>query len=585
MVKRKVIVKNKTLLELLEPAEAGDLIDLQEVSLVDSSFVDLLIDSEKEKTVAARIEDAKKRFKAESDVEISKLNSQIEALKKGQTIALEIKEKELNQQHQQELFDLKTEKQTEIEDLKHKIESLTEENSNNLEIKARDVAKEYSETISELKQQIENLKNSKESDINQLKTQNELDKSNLLSAAKEQFNIKEDELNKTISDLKKEIEILKGTQKAEIERIKSENETEKTKLQQSESEKLSQLQNKYDVLNSQVESKVTQAKNEVVRDYEHKISEINSQNQLVLAGKDAEIKNLGYEFEIKKSKALQDQKDMYDQTIREKDEMISNLQRAKASMNVKQTGEDLEAWCDNEVTSYMQNGLFNCTWEKDNKAIKEEGESKGSKADYIFRIYASELHKEDEELASVCMDMKDENPDSVNKKSNADYYKQLDKNREKKKCKYAVLVSNLEMDKPNVLPIFKVNGYDDMYVVRPAYLMTFLNMIASLTAKFADIIMDQENEIGLKTKFALMQEFDDIKKTYLDNPLGMLEKAINEITKNSNNIRAAVQNIDSQCDKINESYINQIQAKIGRFELKLSGKIIKKLPDIEYMRL
>ena len=568
-------------MELLEPAEAGDLIDLQEVSLVDSSFVDLLIDSEKEKAVAARIEDAKKRFKAESDVEISKLNSQIEALKKGQTIALEIKEKELNQQHQQELFDLKTEKQTEIEDLKHKIESLTEENSKNLEIKARDVAKEYSETISELKQQIENLKNSKESDINQLKTQNELDKSNLLSAAKEQFNIKEDELNKTISDLKKEIEILKGTQKAEIERIKSENETEKTKLQQSESEKLSQLQNKYDVLNSQVESKVTQAKNEVVRDYEHKISEINSQNQLVLAGKDAEIKNLGYEFEIKKSKALQDQKDMYDQTIREKDEMISNLQRAKASMNVKQTGEDLEAWCDNEVTSYMQNGLFNCTWEKDNKAIKEEGESKGSKADYIFRIYASELHKEDEELASVCMDMKDENPDSVNKKSNADYYKQLDKNREKKKCKYAVLVSNLEMDKPNVLPIFKVNGYDDMYVVRPAYLMTFLNMIASLTAKFADIIMDQENEIGLKTKFALMQEFDDIKKTYLDNPLGMLEKAINEITKNSNNIRAAVQNIDSQCDKINESYINQIQAKIGRFELKLSGKIIKKLPDIE----
>lgn len=421
------------------------------------------------------------------------------------------------------------------------------------------------------------MKNSKESDINQLKTQNELDKSNLLSAAKEQFSIKEDELNKTISDLKKEIEVLKGTQKAEIERIKSENETEKTKLQQSESEKLSQLQNKYDVLNSEVESKVTQAKNEVVRDYEHKISEINSQNQLVLAGKDAEIKNLGYEFEIKKSKVLQDQKDMYDQTIREKDEMISNLQRAKASMNVKQTGEDLEAWCDNEVTSYMQNGLFNCTWEKDNKVIKEEGESKGSKADYIFRIYASELHKEDEELASVCMDMKDENPDSVNKKSNTDYYKQLDKNREKKKCKYAVLVSNLEMDKQNVLPIFKVNGYDDMYVVRPAYLMTFLNMIASLTTKFADIIMDQENEISLKTKFALMQEFDDIKKTYLDNPLGMLEKAINEITKNSNNIRTAVQNIDSQCDKINESYINQIQAKIGRFELKLNSKITKKL--------
>ena len=581
MKKIKVIIKNKTLLELLESAETGDLIDLQEVSSVDSSFIDLLIDSEKEKAVAARIEDAKKRFKAESDVEISKLNSQIESLKKDQTNALVLKEKELNQKHQQEMFDLKSEKQTEIEDLKHKIESLTEENNKNLEIKARDVAKEYSETISELKQQIENLKNSKESDINQLKTQNELDKNNLLSAAKEQFNIKEDELNKTILVLKNEIELLKGTQKAEIEKIKSENETEKTKLQQNESEKYSQLQNKYDVLNSQVENKVTQAKNEVARDYEHKISEINSQNQLVLAGKDAEIKNKGYEYEIQKSKALQDQKDMYEQQLRDKDETISNLQRAKAALNVKQTGEDLEAWCDNEVTSCMQNGFFNCTWEKDNKVVKDEGETKGSKADYIFRIYASELHKEDEELASVCMDMKDENPDSVNKKTNADYYKQLDKNREKKKCKYALLVSNLEMDKPNALPIFKVSGYDDMYVVRPAYLMTFLNMITSLTAKFADIIMDQENEVGLKTKFALMQEFEDIKNTYLDKPLGLLEKAIEEISKNSNNIRTAVQNIDAQCDKINESYINQIQNKIDKYEIKFNGKILKKLPENE----
>ena len=74
-----------------------------------------------------------------------------------------------------------------------------------------------------------------------------------------------------------------------------------------------------------------------------------------------------------------------------------------------------------------------------------------------------------------------------------------------------------------------------MYVVRPAYLMTFLNMITSLTAKFADIIMDQENEVGLKTKFALMQEFEDIKNTYLDKPLGLLEKAIEEISKHSNN--------------------------------------------------
>ena len=412
-----------------------------------------------------------------------------------------------------------------------------------------------------------------------MKTQNELDKSKLLSDEKDKLTKKEDELNKIIIELKNEIELLKGTQKSEIEKINSQNEAEKSKIQKSESEKYSQLQSKYDVLQSSFEDKVNQANSEVARDYENRISSIYSQNQLALAGKDAQIQTKEYEFAIEKNKVLQEQKDMYEQALREKEEVINNLQRAKAAMNVKQTGEDLEAWCDNEVTSYMQNGLYNCTWEKDNKSVKEDGESKGSKADYLFRVYASELHKEDELLTSICMDMKDENPDSTNKKTNSDYYKQLDKNREKKKCKYAVLVSNLEMDKPNILPMFKVAGYEDMYVVRPAYLMTFLNMIASLTAKFADIIIDQENEIGLKTKFALLQEFDDIKNTYLDKPLGLLEKAIEEIIKNSNNIRTAAQNIEIQCDRINESYINQIQAKIGRFELKLNNKIVKKLSE------
>lgn len=51
---------------------------------------------------------------------------------------------------------------------------------------------------------------------------------------------------------------------------------------------------------------------------------------------------------------------------------------------------------------------------------------------------------------------------------------------------------------------------------------------------------------------------------------------LNKLSVGEKNI-ISLQNIDSQCDKINESYINQIQAKIGRFELKLNSKITKKL--------
>ena len=105
--------------------------------------------------------------------------------------------------------------------------------------------------------------------------------------------------------------------------------------------------------------------------------------------------------------------------------MYLQLKNQKAQLNVKLIGESLEIACNNEVISYMQNGLFNCTWEKDNKVIKEEGDSKGSKADFIFKVYASREHLPEELLTSVCLEMKDENPDSKHKKTNADYYLQL----------------------------------------------------------------------------------------------------------------------------------------------------------------
>ena len=253
--------------------------------------------------------------------------------------------------------------------------------------------------------------------------------------------------------------------------------------------------------------------------------------------------------------------------IREKEDTINLLQRQKASLNVKQTGEDLESWCNNEMISYMQNGFINCTWQKDNTVIKEFDENKGSKADFIFKVFVDEKHNEEDLLTSVCLEMKDENPDSVSKKTNADYYKQLDKNRSKKGCKYALLVSNLETEKANDIPIYKVNEYQDMYVVRPAYMMTFLNIITSLTMRFVKIILDDKNEtFELKKKNEFFDEFEKVKSTYLDKPLETLTKEIEGIRKNNESIIKAANGIDEICSKISRSYINVIEDKINKFE-------------------
>lgn len=503
MKKVKVIVKEKTILELAEDAYKGDLIDLQELVEVDSSYLESIIDSGKDKVYKAKLEEFKKVLDAENLVKTK------EAEKKyDENINL------LNHK----IKEIELQKKGEIDKLLEQIESSQKDSLNKLSLKEKEVESRF---------------------INQ------------------------------INELNKNLEMLKANQSFEINDIKNKNDLEIQKIKSSDDLKYSELKQKYDSIVDKHQNELEQCKKEIEAKY-----------KIDLISKDSEIARIKQNFELEKEKLLVEQKNKFDEEIKIKEDTINNLQRAKASMNVKQTGEDLETWCNNEVDSYMQNGLLNCTWEKDNKVIKDENEDKGSKADYIFKIYADSHHNENELLAAVCLDMKDENPNSVNKKTNADHYKQLDKNREKKNCRYAVLVSNLEMDKPNASPIFKVREYENMYVVRPAYLMVFLNMITSLTTRFSELVLSKESEkIELKNRFDLIDEFDKIKNTYLDKPLESLKNNLANIEKSSEQIKKACKNIDEENEKIRNNYINQIVDKISKFELKMNRGITNKLDD------
>lgn len=483
MKKINVIVKDKTVLELAEDASKGDIIDLKELTQLDSSYIEAIIDSGKDKVYEAKLEELKKRYEIENKANCDKLSAQIETIKKDNEHSLYLKE-----------------------------------------------------------QSIKKLSDDK------------------------------------INDLLKQIEVLSATKKSEIDSINAKNAMLVENLKSEALIKYNTLEQDYNSLKDSFEQKLQNQELLIKNQFIERLNEGQIKHKEELALKETEIAKLKAQFELTMNKALQEQKEKHDIELKEKENLINNLQRAKASLNVKQTGEDLESWCDGEMTSYMQNGLLNCTWTKDNKVVKEEGEVKGSKADYIFKVYASPKHDENELLASVCLDMKDENPDSVNKKTNADYYKQLDKNREKKECRYALLVSNLEMEKINLPPIYKVLEYENMYVVRPAYMMTFLNMIASLTTRFRELILANEQKaLELKSKNDLLELFEDIKKTYLDKPLEVLQKSVDEILKDSDLIKNAARKIDDQCEKIKKNYISQITDKISRYELKLDRQIVKKL--------
>lgn len=430
---------------------------------------------------------------------------------------------------------------------------------------------------------------------------------------------KDEVYNKKLEEYKKQFLLETNQEKSELEnRFKldlekknTEIELFKTKLQQDMNLKQAELEHKHSLelqsLNAKIEQLTSLSQQKVqevklnyqlqLQDLQQKLSSFEDKKKMELEGEKLQLEkkytdqlnNLNHQleemnyskqrFELekkleletalrKKEQNFEAEKQQWNQKYEELYQSYQALQRQKASLNVKQTGEDLESWCDNEVRSYMQNGLENCKWVKDNVVVRETDETKGSKADYIFSIYESK--NKETLLAGVCLDMKDENPDSVNRKKNADYYKALDNNRKKKDCKYAVLVSNLELDRPNDLPIFKVNEYEEMYVVRPAYLMTFLNMLVSLTTRFADLVLTkQEEQLELKDIMNLKLSFDELKNTYLDKPLLALSKNIEDIRSQNEKITSASRKIDELCDTVTRSYLNEIQNKLDRFDIKI----------------
>ena len=120
----------------------------------------------------------------------------------------------------------------------------------------------------------------------------------------------------------------------------------------------------------------------------------------------------------------------------------------------------------------------------------------------------------------------------------------------------------------------KVREYPDMYVVRPAYLMTFLNIITSLSKRYSDLILKKaKEEIDLKDKLDILSDFQSIKNTYLDKQLILLEKDLSDIIKNNQAIKDASERISQACDHIAISYIQKIEEKINTFEIKLNRDI------------
>lgn len=464
----KVLVKDQYTLVLEEDAKKGDIIDLRNITKIDSSLISKRID-----------DDVDGRIKL-----------------------------------------MLSEKQKEIEKQKDK----------------------------ELKLELENLKNKYENEIN--KRQNSIE---LLNS----------EIEKNKTDFDEKLKLL---------------------IKQKENEfliKINELKNEKEILEKNIESKIEIEKYNIVSKYideknklEKEVLELKNSLENSVKEKDHLEKDLNdklkqQELQLKQEKEI---------AINAKDNEISKLKLDKTFKNVKQLGEELENWCNNEYQNYSVSGFENCTWEKDNKAVKDET-GVGSKADYIFKVYANSEFTDENLLTSVTCEMKNEDPLSKNKKKNEDHYKKLDSDRKKKECEYALLISELEWNQENDAPIRKVNGYEKMYMVRPQYFITFLSIVESLGKKYKNLLLEKdEMEISFKKSEEIMQEFENFKDTIIKKFIDRITKELEEVNKQVGVIKTSADKIMESSRKIVDNYLKDSKDKIENYNI---GKIDKKIKKIE----
>ena len=313
---------------------------------------------------------------------------------------------------------------------------------------------------------------------------------------------------------------------------------------------------------SEQENEKLKIRQELMVDFNTKLNEKEKE----LTKEKTDFANYKKDVEEKHTLAIQLKELELNSIIKDKQVEIDNLKREQSLASVKVIGENLESWCTEEYQKYALHGFQNCTWEKDNDSVKWGTETKGTKADFLFKIFNN---KEKEQLmTTVVLEMKSEATVSKSKTKNSEHYNTLDLNRRKKNGDYAILVSELELNTDNDSPIKKVQGFDDMYVVRPQYMMMFLSIITTITEKNKEL---HEEIAALKLKgedtTKIFEAFDSFKNDTLKIAMDILNKHIIEIETKTKTIQKSTDGILKSTEIITKLIQDKIINRLEKFNI------------------
>jgi len=253
--------------------------------------------------------------------------------------------------------------------------------------------------------------------------------------------------------------------------------------------------------------------------------------------------------ELEKQNLESSLKQQFSTELKAKDEQIAFYKDMKAKLSTKMVGETLEQHCEIEFNKLRATAFKNAYFEKDNDS------SSGSKGDFIYR----ENDSAGNEIISIMFEMKNEGDETATKKKNEDFFKELDKDRNEKKCEYAVLVTLLESDNEyyNTGIVDVSHRYQKMYVVRPQFFIPMITLLRNAAMNSvhykAELALVRSQNIDItdfeekmnKFKEGFARNYDLASRKFkdaidgIDKTIKELEKTKAALLSSENNLRLA----------------------------------------------
>ena len=363
----------------------------------------------------------------------------------------------------------------------------------------------------------------------------------------------ENELNLKTSSLKEEINTLNAKRQGEIDKITASKDIEISELKSKANATVLNLKSQIDILNQQVKNGDTEKELAVNK----AISELKET-------KDLEINKAKNELEIYKSEMankFDSMKDSYEQQLSAKQELVDYYKDFKTKMSTKMIGESLEQHCANEFNKNRMGMFRNAYFEKDNEVVE------GSKGDFVFR----DFDEDGVEIISIMFEMKNEADTTSTKHKNEDFFDKLDKDRNRKKCEYAVLVSLLESDSElyNEGIVDVSYRYPKMYVIRPQFFIPLITLLRNAALNATEykkqLLIEKNNNLDIahfeehmeNFKIAFGKNFETASKKF-STAIDEIDKTIDHLKKVKENLLSSDRQLRLANDKAQDLTIKKL---------------------------